>query len=118
VIATPNPASSGCARFGRHWLHWDPPRHLRLYGRRSLVAQLESAGFSPRRVFSSAASAHFAHAASWLIERDGVLPGIDVAALPVRARAAGLGFWVREYLAARRRDCGEEWVAIAEKPAP
>ncbi len=46
VIETPNVDSVDRRLFGRHWMGWDPPRHLHLFGPRTLAAILERRGFS------------------------------------------------------------------------
>jgi 2-polyprenyl-3-methyl-5-hydroxy-6-metoxy-1,4-benzoquinol methylase len=48
-IATPNLDSGGHRRFGRHWLHLDPPRHLVLFTRASLTSLVSAAGFTRLR---------------------------------------------------------------------
>lgn len=114
VARTPNPASAACARFGASWLHWDPPRHLRLFGERGLRALVEDAGLRVLRSFTSAGSAHFAYAASARLERDGRLPGLDLGAVPVGVRLASIAFWLREHARVRRGEgVGEEVVVIA-----
>jgi SAM-dependent methyltransferase len=47
-IATPNLRSAGHRRFGRHWLHLDPPRHLTIFDGATLRLALERCGFSVR----------------------------------------------------------------------
>ena len=36
VLATPNSQGLGCKKFGRHWSHLDPPRHLHLFTKKNL----------------------------------------------------------------------------------
>jgi SAM-dependent methyltransferase len=45
-LATPNLAGRGHAVFGRNWIGLDPPRHLVVFTRESLVRAVERAGFS------------------------------------------------------------------------
>ncbi|MEE3329279.1 MAG: class I SAM-dependent methyltransferase [Myxococcota bacterium] len=117
VISTPNPTSAGAARFGSSWLHWDPPRHLQLFGSSNLAALLERVGFSDVRTETSAGSAHFAYYASSVIERDAVMPGLRLGALSLSTRLSGLRFWMSEHARVRRGDpCGEELVAFASRP--
>ena len=56
-LATPNLDARGHAIFGRHWLGLDPPRHLVLFTRDSLVSAVEGAGF----VIRSLPTAYMAH---------------------------------------------------------
>ena len=118
VISTPNPESAGAARFGSNWLHWDPPRHLQLFGSLNLAALLERVGFTGVRTETSAGSAHFAYYASSVIERDAVMPGLRLGALSLSTRLSGLRFWMSEQARVRRGEpCGEELVAFASRPS-
>lgn len=45
VVVTPNCESWGHGRFKAHWLHLDPPRHLRLFNTRALREISERSGF-------------------------------------------------------------------------
>jgi 2-polyprenyl-3-methyl-5-hydroxy-6-metoxy-1,4-benzoquinol methylase len=49
-IATPNLDGQGHLRFGRYWVHLDPPRHLVLFTTGSLKAALVKAGFTDTRL--------------------------------------------------------------------
>ncbi len=56
-IDTPNIDAIGHARFGRNWRGLEPPRHLVIFGRKSLYLALEKAGFQKpafktKRVFA------------------------------------------------------------------
>lgn len=116
ALATPNPKSAGRGRFGAHWLHWDPPRHLTLRGAAGLRALAAEAGFEVEDLFTCAGSAHFVWYASRSIERDGRLPGIRVAGLSFSDRLAGLRFWLDEQARVRRGEaCGEEWILLARR---
>ena len=118
VLRTPNGASAGAKRFGANWLHWDPPRHLQVFEARSLAAALERAGFEAIRTTTSAGAAHFAFFASSQIEREGAMPRLELAPLPLGVRLAGLAFWLREHGRVKRGEaCGEELVAFARRPA-
>ena len=44
-VSTPNLDAQGHSRYGKAWLHWDPPRHLVLFAHSSLQCVLEDAGF-------------------------------------------------------------------------
>jgi SAM-dependent methyltransferase len=50
VVATPNGASLGHALFGTRWRGLEPPRHLQLFGPRSLAAVMREAGLEDVRV--------------------------------------------------------------------
>jgi 2-polyprenyl-3-methyl-5-hydroxy-6-metoxy-1,4-benzoquinol methylase len=69
-VATPNLDSEGHKRFGRYWVHLDPPRHLILFTRESLEAVLALTGFTdPRLVMTRATSASWSFRASTAIAR-------------------------------------------------
>ena len=44
-IQTPNIGSDGHRRYGRNWRGLEPPRHLTIFSRTSLIALLQKAGF-------------------------------------------------------------------------
>jgi SAM-dependent methyltransferase len=54
IVTTPNTRSLARLCFGRFWLHWDAPRHLVIFDRRSLVRLLVGVGFQPIRVRGTA----------------------------------------------------------------
>lgn len=66
-IATPNLDSWGHRRFGRHWLHLDPPRHLVLFTRASLSSLAGASGFTGLR-FRPSRTATLVYPASKAIE--------------------------------------------------
>lgn len=45
LMAVPNAASAQAERYGTHWLHHDPPRHLFGFGPESLTRLLNDSGF-------------------------------------------------------------------------
>ena len=114
VITTPNVESLGRRWFRTAWRGLEVPRHLQLYSVETLVECAGRAGLRVEIVRSSANSARWMHAASRLLERDGVLPGGTVPpGLPPAIRWPGLIFWGLEWLQARFRPAGEEVVLIA-----
>ena len=115
VVATPNSESLACARFGRDWLHWDPPRHLVLFERASLAHVAREAGFRIRSLTTTSSSSHFVWQASALLRRDDALPGARIERAGPALVLRGLAFWLGEWLLVRLgRPCGEELVLIAE----
>ena len=56
-IATPNMSSVGRAAFGKQWIGLDPPRHLVLFGQRSITEALNRAGFAGTHEFLRGRSA-------------------------------------------------------------
>jgi SAM-dependent methyltransferase len=71
VITTPNAASWGHRRFGRHWVHLDPPRHLKIFDADSLAALARRAGFGQSAFSSTLRITPFTFAQSRLIRRSG-----------------------------------------------
>lgn len=49
VVIYPNPDSLLARRFGAHWVHWDPPRHLALFPPAGLSLLAQSAGLTLAR---------------------------------------------------------------------
>ncbi|MBX3422540.1 MAG: class I SAM-dependent methyltransferase [Pirellulaceae bacterium] len=50
IIAVPDAGSWVARWFGRHWLHWDVPRHLHHFSARSLGGLLATAGFEAQQL--------------------------------------------------------------------
>jgi len=117
VMLTPNVESAGHARFGPDWIGLDPPRHLYLFGRKSLRSLLLSAGFEVVEVQSSARWARYS-----------LLASREVATRS--GRASPQGRWERPFLRAIsflyalesrvvvrfRRDSGDELMVRARRP--
>ncbi|MBW2274121.1 MAG: class I SAM-dependent methyltransferase [Deltaproteobacteria bacterium] len=117
VLATPNMASLGHARFGQHWLHLDPPRHLQLFEAANLRELVERAGFEVLELRTPASSAHFLWQASSLIARQGSLPRIDLSDASLASKLRSIVFWAEEYARTRSgHPCGEELLLIARRP--
>lgn len=118
VVATPNTASLGRHRFGRDWLHWDPPRHLQLFDATTLERIAQRSGFRTRVLHTPSSSAHFVYRAGRLLQRDDALPGARVDHATRRDQLGSLAFWAWESLLVRLgRRCGEELLLIAERPS-
>ncbi len=117
VIATPNTASHGHRRFGRSWLHLDPPRHIHLFNPSTLTEIARRAGLHVERVEFPSSSAHFVWQTSSLIERHGVLPDIRVEDLSAWELLKSVAFWMWEYTLTRfGAPRGEELLLTAVKP--
>jgi SAM-dependent methyltransferase len=114
VITTPNVESLGRRRFRTVWRGLEVPRHLQLFSVGTLAECAGRAGLRVEVVRSSANSARWMHAASRLLQRNGILPG---GAPPPRVPAAiwlpGLVFWALEWGEAWFRPVGEEVVLVA-----
>lgn len=109
VITTPNTKSRGHRRFGRNWLHLDPPRHVHLFNPSTLTELTRRAGLRVERVETPASSYHFVHQASAQLERQGRLPGIRVDEVPLTVLVESGWLWLWEYMLTRFGvHCGEE----------
>lgn len=117
VVATPNTESRAHARFGRNWLHLDPPRHIYLFNASTLTEVTRQAGFHVENVETPASSSHFVYQASMLIEEQGALPGIRVEAVTAWGVLESALFWFWEYALNRfGLRCGEELLLTAVRP--
>jgi len=111
-------ASLGHARFGEHWLHLDPPRHLQLFEASSLRELAERAGFEVQELRTPASSAHFLWQASSLLAKQGRLHRIDLGGASLALKLRSIVFWAQEYARTRKGDpCGEELLLVARRPA-
>lgn len=118
VLTTPNAESLGRHHFGRWWLHWDPPRHIRVFNSSTLRQLIEDTGFEIRSVSTPSSSAHFVWQASSRLAARERLPGIVVDDASLWLKLSSVLFWGLEYLLTQTgRLCGEELLVIAEKPA-
>jgi SAM-dependent methyltransferase len=70
VALTPNAEALGRRLFRRRWLHWDPPRHLQVFTRRSLAEAARSAGMRQATVRTTARGARWVWRASRSPVRD------------------------------------------------
>ncbi len=99
VIGTPNATSPEARTFGRWWVGYDVPRHLVVFSRRSLLAQLERAGFAVTGVRPSlwATSApdsvafYFKGRFGWNIWKSRVHKGIHCSLYPLVSCSRVLG---------------------------
>ena len=114
VLVTPNLASFGHARYGRHWLALDPPRHLRLYTCVSLRRTVLAAGFADVTTRTSVRDAHRQFLASAGIRRTGSWAWGTNAPFAAHLAARLLQWRARLRLAARP-DSGEEIVLHARR---
>ena len=114
IIRTPNAASIGLAYFGRSWLGLDPPRHLCVFTRPSLIACGEKAALKVLSCISTDANAGSTMATSYFIRRYGkyrleLLSMTDI----LKWICISPVFAVRARRAIRRDDsCGDELHAV------
>jgi 2-polyprenyl-3-methyl-5-hydroxy-6-metoxy-1,4-benzoquinol methylase len=114
VLVTPNLASFGHTRYGRHWLALDPPRHLRLYTCASLRATVLAAGFTGEVTRTSVRDAHRQFLASTGIRRTGRWVWGTNGSLAARLMARLLQWRARLQLAVLA-ESGEEIVLHARR---
>ncbi len=114
VLVTPNIASFGHRRYGRHWLALDPPRHLRLYTCASLRAAVRAAGFVEESVKTTVRAGRSQFLASRSIRRTGHWTWGARASLGDSLAARLLQY--RAFLGLRARpESGEEIVLVARR---
>jgi len=114
VLVTPNIDSLGRRRFGAAWVHWDPPRHLHLFSRASLAAEVERAGLVVERVFTTARHARFVAIEGIRLRRTG---RVGTARAPNALRALGVAYQLFEgALGLVAGTVGEELVVVAARP--
>ena len=113
VVVTPNIESAGRRRFRAAWVAWDPPRHLWLFGLRSLTALLERAGYRVERAWTTARNARYPGTQAANIRRIGrMVPGSPAP----WARMRGLSFQALQHAAVLARStAGEEIVVVAAR---
>jgi len=116
VCITPNAGAWGRQHYGANWRGLEPPRHLHIFSLAALARAADLAGFSQRRVYSTAVN-------TWLIDSGSralaaSAPGTDVAAAARRPQRLLASLATQLWLALRnrtRRDSGEECVLVASK---
>lgn len=114
VVTTPNPASWGHTLFRESWLALDPPRHLHLFDRKSLMKIASKSGFLKLSAYTNSVGAAFIYSAS----RDIARQGKHNLAGPVSrtAKLVAKSFSFVEYWKLKcRQEAGEELVLLGIK---
>lgn len=117
VVATPNAASLGVARFGRSWRGWEVPRHIHVFDQETLVRVAERAGVEVCSAESVASSAFYLYLEGLRLERS-TPGGPSMAGSPVSRldQVRAIAFWLRQYAAVRLgRPVGEEVLLVARR---
>ncbi len=70
ILATPNVGSQFHLKFGKYWVHLDPPRHLYLFGVNTLTEIVRRSRFQKPLKCFTVLGAPFAYGASELIARN------------------------------------------------
>lgn len=115
VIVTPNIESLGARLFGEVWRGLEIPRHLYLFSPSTLQMCAEKAGLKVLHLRTTARSARWMYATSYLIRRNRTLPGGSPQKVGPGLRLAGLVFQAVDHGLCIIKDVGEELVMIATK---
>lgn len=111
VAIYPNPESLMARWFGRHWYHWDPPRHLVMPPLRALRRMAADAGL---RVVRGRTLSRWA-ADTWLHSHSRYRVAVGRVGVPWHAGYGGAGLpWVERVLVAVGASVGEEVAAVLE----
>lgn len=114
ILATPNADSQFHRKFGKYWIHLDPPRHLYLFGVSTLTEVVRRARFTnPLRCFT-VLGAPFAYGASELIGRKGRFTSSSDATVGINLRACLMMLVELANLKAGRQ-IGEELRLVVDK---
>lgn len=113
VVLTPNAQSLGRKWFRVSWRDWDIPRHLFLFNPQTLRMCAEQVGLSVDEIRTTAKEGPFVWQASYLLRRDGALPGGRPGRVSWGLYARGVLFWLLEDILRRFRPVGEELVLLA-----
>ena len=117
VATTPNLRSLGRFCLGADWYAWHIPRHMLMFGPRSIRPLAEQAGLTVVKVVTSAHSARSCWTTSRTIARQGSLGDPRRFRPARRLLGEALLFWLTEYTLSRFIPCGEELALIATKSA-
>ncbi len=112
IISTPNARSLGHYSFGRYWRSVEPPRHLILFSRKTLLEASRKAGLSPVSTITTVRGADGVFVESRQIERNrGTEPHT-----PAHERLAGhLYQYFTAALLRFKPDVGEDLLLVAIK---
>ncbi|MBR9988232.1 MAG: class I SAM-dependent methyltransferase [Gemmatimonadetes bacterium] len=111
VAVTPNIRSLGRRMFGRHWMHWDVPRHRYLFSPDSLVEVARRAGLRTVQARTSARGARWAWRRSRQLTRHPVVA--DNGGAGTSRGPAAIAFQLAETALASWSHAGEECLVLA-----
>ena len=113
VILTPNIASYGYQKFGANWRGLEPPRHLYLFTRATLIAAVQKAGFQNNKYWTTAVSAYGFGRDSF---KSAQKAENQIHTIAVSDVLRGIFFQiVASFTFMQRKDSGEECVLMARK---
>ena len=116
VVVTPNVNSLARRHFSRHWVHWDPPRHLFLFSNRTLGRALTEAGFNVRKAWTPTRTARWVVQVSRQIRRDGKCTNAARPKSDLASRWGGRLLRLAEDALAPICGMGEELLMVAVRP--
>lgn len=117
VVVTPNVQSWGHGRFGQFWRGLEPPRHIHLFSRPSLLRCAQEAGYDKRKVVTTAINASVILRGSLDILHHGKHDMLSGSGPGVVVRSFGFQLWERTVMIANP-DKGEELVLVCSKWGP
>ena len=117
VVTSPNVASWGHRVFRMSWRELDVPRHLHIFSPQTIRICAEEVGFTVETLRTTARSTWEIWSASYLIRRDGSIPGVFPQHLNLLLRLKGLVIQLFQHMMLHFKvNIGEGIVLIASKP--
>lgn len=114
ILLTPNTQSLGHQKFGRDWLHLDPPRHLYLFNQENLSSLLKKTGFPQPTCSSSIRDANWTLGGSLALRKRNTY---QIGSLPLLDKLLGFKMMYQEWFVMKTRPLsGEDLLCIATKP--
>jgi SAM-dependent methyltransferase len=113
IMLTPNTQSLGHQKFGRNWLHLDPPRHLNLFNTNNISRMLENTGFEKSKCSTSLRDANWTLGGSLALKTRNTY---QIGNLPFAEKLIGLMMLYREWVTMKIAPLiGEDLLCIAYK---
>jgi len=113
LVLTPNIGSLGHSWFKSDWLHLDPPRHLNLFTRQSLLQTFKNGGFEASSCKTTLRNADWTFGGSMSLRKYG---SYKFGKLPISLKLLGLIILYFEWLALMfDKGIGEELLATGRK---
>lgn len=117
VVTTPNVGSLGHRVFRMSWRDLDVPRHLHIFSPQTIKICAEKVGFTVETLRTTARSTWEIWCTSYLLHRDGSIPGGFPQHLSLPFRLKGLMFQLIQHMMILFKvNIGEGIVLIASKP--
>jgi SAM-dependent methyltransferase len=105
LISIPNAGGLEAKIFGRWWVHWDPPRHLYHFTKKTMTKLVTSAGFRPTKIkcgvgtsfFLGSMDAVYKYVFHWQTGHGGVMKHVIASPLCFVAGHLGYGTEMKVY---------------------